>query len=105
MNEMITQFFYDAFLAEGIFIIIVAYVLGDIIKKATPLNNQLITLIVPVVAGTIAVFTPFIEGDLIVKILKGVVLGWAATGGYETIRNVASMIKTNAANKENNEVK
>lgn len=94
MNEMITQFFYDAFLAEGLFIIIVAYVLGDIIKKATPLNNQLITLIVPVVAGVIAVFTPFIEGEIVVKILKGIVLGWAATGGYESIKNVAGMIKS-----------
>lgn len=88
MEHIVTEFLSEAFLSEGLFIVVVAYVLADIIKKATPINNQYIPAIIAVVSSIITVVTPFIEGEIVVKILKGLVLGWSATGGYETVRNI-----------------
>jgi len=99
MEEMITTFLYETLLEEGMFVVMFAFVLAEIIKKATPINNDYIPAIIAVISAVVAVFTPFIEGEIIVKILKGVMLGWAATGGYETFRNVVASFKANKANK------
>lgn len=105
MQEAITTFLNELVLKEGLFIVLVAFVLGDIIKKATPINNQYIPAIVAVISAVVAVFTPFVEGELVVKIFKGIILGWAATGGYETFRNIITTAKANAAAKKNDTTK
>lgn len=82
------QFLYDTFISEGLFVVVVAYAISDIIKKATPINNKYIPAIAAVLSAIIAVLVPYISGSIGVKIFKGIVLGWAATGGYETLRNM-----------------
>lgn len=93
MEELITNFLYESILQEGMFIVVFAFVLGELIKKATPINNDWIPAIIAAISAVVAVFTPFIQGEVIVKILKGIILGWAATGGYETVRNLAATFK------------
>lgn len=103
MEEIITKFLQEVILGEGVFILVVAYVLGDIIKRTTPINNQFIPLIISLISAVVAVFTPFLEGDIVVKILKGIISGWAATGGYETVRNIIATIKEKKAVKKQEE--
>lgn len=103
MEEVLSKIMGDIILGEGLFIVLVAYVLGDIIKKATPIDNRFIPAIIACISAAVAVFTPFIEGAVVVKILKGVILGWAATGGYETIRNIVASAKKEDTETESEE--
>ena len=89
--------------ADFILIIAGLIVIGEILKKFTTLPNQLLTTVLPILG---AILTGTIYGTstevfeiaaLIKQICVGLVIGWAATGGYEwfknTITNKMSSIK------------
>lgn len=91
--ELIIQLFLD----DGVIIAVGVYVLGEIIKKAIPaIKNDFIPLIGGIVGIALGLTIPniFVGADIITKAIYGLALGWAATGGYETV--------TRLFNKEEN---
>lgn len=78
---------------DYILIILGLGVIGEIIKKFTEVPSWLLTTILPILGGIItgviyatSNFTiesaPFVE-----HICIGLIMGWAATGGYEFLKN------------------
>ena len=88
--EAVFEWILDLFIGEGIVIAVGTFIIGLLIKKATPLDNKYIPLIGGVIGVLAALFAPsmFVGDDWFVASVKGLALGWAATGGYEAIRNV-----------------
>lgn len=89
--ENVYQFILDLFIGNGLIIAVAAFVLGMIIKqsiKAIP--NDLIPLIGGVVGAALGVLIPdiFSGVDYLTAGIQGLALGWAATGGYETVKNL-----------------
>lgn len=91
--EQIFEYIENLFLGNGIIIAVGAYVLGVIIKKSLDfVPNKYIPLICGIfgaLAGAL-VGSIFPEADRFSAAVSGLALAWAATGGYETVRNVLS---------------
>ena len=68
-------------------------VIGEMFKKYTTLPNYFLTTILPVLGAvlTAIIYATSVEvlivADLIKQICIGLLMGWAATGGYEWFRN------------------
>ena len=88
--EAVFNWIVDLFVGEGLAIAVGVYIIGVLIKQATPLPNKYIPLIGGVLGVLAAIFAPgmFAGEDWFLASVKGLALGWAATGGYEAIRNV-----------------
>ncbi len=76
---------------NGIVIFGLCYIMGYSIKNTKCLKkipNDMIPFIGMALGAAIAVIAPsiFIDDTMLVKIFKGIILGWAPTGLYETIR-------------------
>lgn len=85
------QFLWDSFFKDGIMIILVANVIGYIVKKyVKQIPNDLIPFICALVGVVTAIFLPqmYIGDALVTRALKGFMLGLAATGAFEMIRNL-----------------
>ena len=97
--EAVFEWILNLFVGEGIVIAVGVFIVGLLIKKVTPLDNKYIPLIGGVLGVLTALFAPsvFIGDDWFVASVKGLALGWAATGGYEAIRNVWPARKTTKA--------
>mgnify|MGYP005775249563 FL=1 len=85
---------------DYILIILGLGVVGGILKKFTTLPSWLLTTVLPVLGGIITGViyatsnevlqsAPFVE-----NICVGLIMGWAATGGYEFIKNTFLNKKT-----------
>lgn len=68
-------------------------VIGEMFKKYTTLPNYFLTTVLPVL-GAVLTAIIYITGtellivaDLIKQICIGLLMGWAATGGYEWFKN------------------
>lgn len=68
-------------------------VIGEMFKKYTTLPNYFLTTVLPVLGAvlTAIIYSTSVEvlivADLIKQICIGLLMGWAATGGYEWFRN------------------
>ena len=93
--EQVFEFIMELFLGNGLIIAVTAFVIGCIVKKLNVIPNNYI----PLIGGTIGfilglVIPGLFEGkDVVTSMCLGLALGWAATGGYETIRNLKGDIK------------
>lgn len=82
--------------ADFILIIAGLIVVGEMLKKFTTLPSQLLTTVLPILGAIIIgiMYTTtteiFVIADLIKQICIGLVIGWAATGGYEFLKNITT---------------
>ena len=85
MKEIET-FLGELFIGEGIIVAVAAYVVGEIIKKALKfVPNE----VIPLICGLLGVGLGLVLVDLsIIGAVKGLCLGWAATGGYEAVKSL-----------------
>ena len=88
--ENIIDFIADLFLTNGIIIAVAAFVVGEILKGFKKIPNNIIPLVGGVLGIILGIAIPnLFEGkDIITSGIMGLALGWAATGGYETIKNL-----------------
>ena len=69
-------------------------VLGEMFKKFTTLPNYFLTTVLPILGAIIIgiIYATgaeiFIVADFIKQVSIGLILGWAATGGYEWFQNL-----------------
>lgn len=93
--ENITEFIYNLFMTNGIVIAMAAFVVGQIIKQIEVVPDKFIPLICGLLGLALGVLVPscFPEEDMVIRSLNGLALGWAATGGFETIKQLS---ETNA---------
>lgn len=78
---------------EYILIVIALVIIGEMLKKFTVLPNQFLTTVLPILGAAVMVviYVTGIEiivvAELVKQICLGLLMGWAATGGYEFLRN------------------
>lgn len=78
---------------EYILIVIALVIIGEMLKKFTVLPNQFLTTVLPIL-GAVVMVIMYVTGveiivvaELVKQICLGLLMGWAATGGYEFLRN------------------
>lgn len=88
--DAITDFIANLFLTNGIIIAVAAFVVGQILKGFDKIPNNIIPLVGGILGIVLGITIPnLFEGkDIITSGILGLALGWAATGGYETIKNL-----------------
>ena len=88
--ESIIDFIADLFLTNGIIIAVATFVVGEILKGFKKIPNNIIPLVGGILGIILGIAIPnLFEGkDIITSGIMGLALGWAATGGYETIKNL-----------------
>lgn len=88
--DPITQYIFDLVISKGLVIAASAYVLAEIAKSTERIPMKYISLICAVFGIVIAIFMPYIFPDVPwgERGLWGMLLGWAATGGFETFKNL-----------------
>lgn len=88
--ENVMEFILNLLVGEGLIIAVATFVVGEIVKGLNFIPNKYIPLIGGVLGIILGVIMPgvFAEKDVISSAVLGLILGWAATGGYETIRNL-----------------
>lgn len=94
--EQIMEFISGLFLSDGLIIAVAAFVVGMIIKQSLKkIPNDLIPLICGILGILLGIFIPnvFPGKDVISSAICGLALGWAATGGFETVKNIKNLTK------------
>lgn len=88
--ENVIEFIMNLFLDNGVIIAAAAFVVGQIVKGFKKIPNNIIPLIGGLLGILLGIFIPgLFEGkDLITSGILGMLLGWGATGGYETIKQL-----------------
>ena len=88
--ENILDFIMNLFVTDGIIIAVAAFVVGQIIKGFKKIPNNIIPLVAGVLGIILGIVIPglFPGKDIITSGVLGLALGWAATGGFETIKNL-----------------
>lgn len=88
--ELIFDFIVNLFVEEGIIIAVAAFIVGQIVKGFNKIPNSVIPLIGGVLGIILGITIPdiFVGKDVITSAILGLALGWCATGGYETVRNL-----------------
>lgn len=88
--ENVMEFILNLFMGDGLIIAVASFVVGEIVKGLNFIPNKFIPLIGGVLGVILGVAMPglFADKDLVTAGILGLILGWAATGGYETIRNL-----------------
>ena len=87
--ENIIDFIANLFLTNGIIIAVAAFVVAEIIKGFKKVPKNIIPLVGGILGIVLGISIPnLFEGkDIITSGIMGLALGWAATGGYETVKN------------------
>jgi hypothetical protein len=87
--EEILNFILNLFVEEGIIIAVAAFIVGEIVKPLK-VPNKLIPLIGGILGILLGIFLPtvFADKDIVTSAILGLALGWGATGGYETIKQL-----------------
>lgn len=96
--ENVFNFITELFVSNGIVIAVATFVTGMIIKQSLKkVSNDLIPLIGGIIGILLGIFIPdiFPGRDIITSGICGLALGWASTGGFETVKNLK-----NLSNKE-----
>ena len=93
--EAVFDFILNLFFSNGLIIAVTAFVIGSIVKKLSIIPNKYIPLIGGVLGIILGVAIPdlFVGKDIVTSGVLGLVLGWAATGGYESIKSLKGEIK------------
>ena len=89
--ENVFNFIIELFISNGIIIAVGAFVVGAIVKTSlTFIPKKYIPLIGGILGIILGITIPniFPGKDIISAGICGLALGWAATGGYETIKNL-----------------
>lgn len=88
--ERVIDFIAELFLDNGIIIAVAAFVVGEILKGFKKIPNNIIPLVGGILGIILGVTIPnlFPNQDIITSGIMGLALGWAATGGYETVKNL-----------------
>lgn len=89
--ENVMQFILDLFLTNGIVIAAAAFVVGAIIKAALDfIPNKYIPLICGVLGALLGLLLPdvFPDSPAVISAINGLILGWGATGGVETVKQL-----------------
>lgn len=88
--EKVLDFILNLFLEDGVIIAVAAFILGQILKGFKKIPNNIIPLVGGIVGIILGCTIPgiFPGKDLITSGILGLALGWAATGGYETIKRL-----------------
>lgn len=88
--ENILDFIVNLFVTNGIIIAVAAFVVAQILKGFKCVPNCIIPLVGGILGIILGLTIPgLFEGkDLVTSGILGLALGWAATGGYETIKNL-----------------
>lgn len=97
--DNVYNFIIELFVSKGLVIAVATFVIGMIIKQSIKfIKNDYIPLIGGIVGIILGVLIPniFPDTDIITSGIYGLALGWASTGGYETIKNLK-----NVKNEEN----
>lgn len=91
MESTILDYIAKLLIGNGLIIAAGAYVLGLLVKQSLPfVPNRYIPLIGGVMGLLAGVLAPgiFPGADWFTAAVQGMALGWAATGGYEAMRNL-----------------
>lgn len=85
----VKDFIIQLFLTDGVIIAAASFVIGEIVKSLT-IKDKFIPLIGGIVGILLGVLIPniFPNKDIITSGVMGLCLGWAATGGFETIKQL-----------------
>lgn len=88
--ENVFEFILNLFLDNGIIIAVATFIVGQIVKGFKKISNSVIPLLGGIIGIILGVTIPgLFEGkDVITSGILGLALGWAATGGYETIKQI-----------------
>lgn len=88
--ERIIDFIMELFLTNGIIIAVGAFVVGQIVKGFEKIPKNIIPLIGGLLGVILGITSPnlFPEKDTVTSAILGLALGWSATGGYETIKQL-----------------
>ena len=88
--ENVFEFILNLFLNNGIIIAVATFIVGQIVKGFKQIPNNVIPLLGGIIGTILGVTIPgLFEGkDVITSGILGLALGWAATGGYETIKQI-----------------
>lgn len=88
--ESVIEFIFNLFIGNGVIIAAAAFVVGQVIKGFKNVPNNLIPLIGGLLGIILGIFIPglFENQDIITSGILGMLLGWGATGGYETIKQL-----------------
>lgn len=88
--ENVFEFILNLFLDNGIIIAVATFIVGQIVKGFKKIPNSVIPLLGGIIGIILGVTIPgLFEGkDVITSGILGLALGWAATGGYETIKQI-----------------
>ena len=88
--ERVIDFIAELFLDNGIIIAVAAFVVGEILKGFKKIPNNIIPLVGGILGIILGVTIPnlFPNQDIVTSGIMGLALGWAATGGYETVKNL-----------------
>lgn len=87
--ENILEFITNLFLTNGVVIAVAAFVVGQVIKGFEKVPKNIIPLTGGCLGVVLGVLIPdlFPNCDVVTSAIMGLALGWAATGGYETIKH------------------
>ena len=87
------EFIANLFLDNGIIIAVCAFVIGQILKGINKIPNYVIPIVGGLLGIFLGIFIPnlFEDKDIVTSAVLGLALGWAATGGYETIKNLKNL--------------
>ena len=91
--DSVYEFIVNLFVGNGLIIAVATFVLGMIIKQSIKkIPNDLIPLIGGIVGILLGILIPdiFPGKDILTSAICGLALGWASTGGYETVKNLVS---------------
>ena len=92
--ENVFDFIVKLFVSDGLVIAVASFVVGEIIKQSLKfINKDLIPLFCGILGILLGIFIPdiFAGKDIITSGICGLALGWAATGGFETIKNLKNL--------------
>ena len=87
--EQIVEFLTNLFVDDGVIIAVAAFIVGEIIK-GLKVPNKFIPLIGGILGAVLGIVLPtvFVGKDVVTCGILGLALGWGATGGYETIKQL-----------------
>lgn len=85
----IFDFIVNLFVDDGIIIAVAAFIVGQIIKSLK-VPNKFIPLICGILGAILGIILPtvFVGKDVVTCGILGLALGWGATGGYETVKQL-----------------
>lgn len=96
MEEVIWDFVAALLLGKGVAVAVAAFVLGQVIKSAGMAPKRAIPAVCAVFGAGVCLALPgLFPGEAApLRLLYGMVLGFAATGGYEACKNFKKFNKT-----------